>query len=157
MDETNRMITKIAREAGRFSRRMLSGSGLGPVEHELIHLLGKTPGISQEEASRGLGRDKAAIARMAQNLEKKGFITREISETDRRQKNLFPTQQALLVKNTSQKCEAFFYDWLTEALPPEDKAVFLRILEQLYHKSKAQRRENFAQLAGAWEAAHEHA
>lgn len=156
MDETNRMMTKIAREAGRFSRKMLSGSGLGPMEHELIHAVSKAPGLSQEEAGRALGRDKGAVTRMVQSLEKKGYLTREISPTDRRQKCLFVTERALSVKASSQKCEAFFYGWLTENLPPEDRDVFLRVLEQLYHKSKAQRQNQFAALTAAWEAEHEY-
>jgi len=150
LDETKRMITKIARESQRFSRLVLSGSGLGLTEHEFIHIVNKRPGISQEEVSRKLGKDKAAVTRMTQNLERKGYVLRSTSEIDKRQKCLFVTEKAKLVKNTATKCEAFFYHFLTEDIVPEEKEVFLRVLEQIYRKSKTERQSGFAGIDKLW-------
>ena len=42
--------------------------------------------------------------------------------------------------------EALYYEWLEEALTPEDKAEFCRILNTLYTRSKAESKAGFPNL-----------
>ncbi len=59
MDITQRQITKIAREAGKFISRTIKEEGVGTAEFDLIHVVRKRPGITQSEICRILERIKA--------------------------------------------------------------------------------------------------
>ncbi len=146
MDITQRKITKIAREALRFTGKVLKDTGLGLSEYEFIHCIRHNPGISQEGVREKLGLDKAAVARRAANLEKKGFIIRKLDPNDGRGKQLFATEQANAVKNSKVAVEAFFYEWLMEEVTDDEKEIFLSVLDRIYWKSKNERRADFKNL-----------
>ena len=146
MDATQRKITKIAREATRFTSKILKDTGLGLSEYEFIHCVRHNPGISQEGVREKLGLDKAAVARRAANLERKGFILRKPDPNDGRGKQLFATEQANAVKNSKVAVEAFFYEWLMEEVTDDEKEIFLSVLDRIYWKSKNERRADFKNL-----------
>lgn len=146
MDSTQRKITKIAREALRFTSKVLKDTGLGLSEYEFIHCIRHNPGISQEGLREKLGLDKAAVARRAANLEKKGFIVRKLNPNDGRVKQLFATEQANAVKNSKVSMEAFFYEWLLEEITGDEREIFLSVLDRIYWKSKNERRADFKNL-----------
>lgn len=150
MDESRRMMAKIARESQRFTRLILDGDGLGLSENEMIHAVNKNPGISQDSIAKTLGKDKAAVTRMAQNLEKKGYLARIQCEEDRRQKALYVTEKGKQIKDSAAACEAFFFQWLLEDLDEQEKEQFLKTLAHLYQKSKQERRQGFEDLAKLW-------
>ena len=47
MDDSKRQITKIAREVGKFTVRMLKTEGIGTAEYDFLHAVRKNPGITQ--------------------------------------------------------------------------------------------------------------
>lgn len=143
MDITNRYITKISREAQRYARLSLEDTDLGTSENECLHYVRKNSGISQEKLSSLLNIDKAAVARMVASLEKKGYIYRIQDENDRRAKKLFVTDKAIQFKNKTESGEHTFYEWLLEGIDYERKKAFIDVLNELYIKSKNERREKF--------------
>lgn len=143
-------MAKITRESQRFTRLVLDGEGLGLSENEMIHAVNKSPGISQDSVAKALSKDKAAVTRMAQNLEKKGYLVRLQCEEDKRQKALYVTEKGKQVKDSAARCEAFFFQWLLQDLDEADKEQFLKTLEQLYQKSKQERRQGFEDLVKLW-------
>ena len=68
MDASRRQITKIAREAGRLTIRVMRQEGIGSGEFDLIHLVRHRPGISQKEICEELNMDKGAAARRVARL-----------------------------------------------------------------------------------------
>lgn len=150
MDESRRRFTKISREAQRFTRIILKDTGLGLTEHEFIHTVNKIPGISQDGVSKRLAKDKAAVARMAKNLEKKGYIVRRRNEKDKRENQLFVTEKAKEVKETASRCESFFYEWIMSDIDSEEKKAFLNTLDKIYWKSKNERRNGFSDVVKLW-------
>lgn len=89
MDITQRQITKIAREVGKFTSRMMKAEGVGTAEFDLIHVVRKRPGITQAEISKILGADKGAVAKQTANLEAKGYLRRENNPADGRSSLFF--------------------------------------------------------------------
>ncbi|MFA7673488.1 MAG: MarR family transcriptional regulator [Clostridia bacterium] len=148
MDDTKRQITKIARECSRFTVKVLKDTGLGLSEYEFIHCIRHSPGISQEGLREKLGLDKAAVARRAANLEKKGYIIRKQDPIDGRKKQLFTTEKSDSVKNSKVSVEEFFYEWLMENVTGKDRDTFLAVLDKVYWRSKNERREDFRNLIG---------
>jgi DNA-binding MarR family transcriptional regulator len=146
MDITNRYITKISREAQRYVRSSLQGTDLGTTEYECLNYVRKNKGISQEKLSAFLNINKAAVARMVANLEKKGYLNRLQDEKDKRAKRLFVTDKVIQLKNMTSSGESNFYEWLLEDIDVEKKKVFLNVLDELYIKGKKERRENFVNI-----------
>ena len=69
MDESGRKITKIAREAGKFTLKMMKEEGIGTAEFDFIHFIRHNPGVTQAKVREQLKIDKGAAARRAANLE----------------------------------------------------------------------------------------
>lgn len=147
MDITERKITKIAREAAKFTVRTMKADGIGTAEFDFIHLVRHKPGITQAQVRETLKIDKGAAARRAASLEAKGYLVRKPNPEDRRSQLLFATEKAEELKNSKAAIEAAFYDWLTCELSKNDRDTFCRILDILYRKSKEERREEFVHVA----------
>ncbi|MEG2192351.1 MAG: MarR family transcriptional regulator [Oscillospiraceae bacterium] len=156
MENSKRKITKIAREVSRFTSLVLKNSELGASEYETVHCIRHNPGINQDLLAKKLNLDKSAVARQAQSLEKKGYITRKIDPKDGRAKQLFATEKAQSVKNSRVNVENLFYDWLFSELSQEEKEEFFPLLDRLYMKSKNERRINFENLVKEFEADEKH-
>ena len=142
MDATKRQITKIAREASRFTGKVLRNTGIGLSEFEFIHCIRHNPGISQEGVRERLGLDKGAAARRAANLEKKGYLVRRPDPKDGRSKRLFATEKSNDINDSKVSVEEFFYEWLFSDVTGTEREVFLGVLDRIYWKSKNERRED---------------
>ena len=130
VDITQRRMTKIAREAAKFTTRTLRADGVGTAEFDLIHVVRHAPGITQAEACKRLGVDKGAVARQAANLESKGYLIRERNPKDGRSQLLYATEKAERLKNSKTQ-----------------RREFVRVLELLYQRSKAESRAGFPNVA----------
>ena len=143
MDLTERKITKIAREVGKFTIRTLKADGVGTAEFDLIHVVRKNPGITQTEIYKILGADKGAVAKQTANLEAKGYLRREVNPADGRSQLIFPTEKAQQLKNSKAFIEAQFYEWLGEALSQAEREEFARLLDILYCRCKEESKAGF--------------
>ena len=146
MDITQRQITKIAREVGKFTVRTVKAEGVGTAEFDLIHAVRKNPGITQSEICAILGTDKGAVAKQTANLEAKGYLRREANPADGRSQLIYPTEKAQSLKNSKAHIEALFYEWLAEALDGEERAEFARLLDVLYRRCKAESKAGFPEM-----------
>ena len=146
-----RKITKIAREAEKLVLLAMRREQVGTAEIDLIHALRHHPGVTQRELADMLNTDKAAIARRAANLERKGYLRREPNPADGRSQLLYPTAQAQGLRNTKAAAEECFYGYLMDGLEPEARKVFLQALDVLYRRAKAESRGGFTHLRAALE------
>ena len=94
MDQTERKLTKIAREVGKFTVQTMKEEGIGTAEFDFIHLVRHNPGITQTEVREKLKIDKGAAARRAASLEAKGYLERKPNPADGRSQLLFATKKA---------------------------------------------------------------
>ncbi|MDD3243698.1 MAG: MarR family transcriptional regulator [Eubacteriales bacterium] len=143
MDQTQRHITKIAREVGRFTLKSLKQDDIGTAELDFIHLVRHCPGITQAGVRDALKIDKGAAARRAANLEEKGYLRRQQNPADHRSRLLYATEKAQALKSSKAALEAAFYEWLLEGLPEDERKHFSETLELLYQKAKMQSRAGF--------------
>ncbi len=105
MDPTERKITKIAREAGKFTVQAMKEEGIGTAEFDFIHLVRHHPGITQTEVREQLKIDKGAAARRAASLETKGYLIRKPNPWDGRSQLLYATEKAESLKNSKAEIE----------------------------------------------------
>lgn len=143
MDLSQRQITKIAREAGKLTVRMMKETGIGTGEFDLIHAVRHNPGISQKEVCALLNMDKGAAARRAASLEGKGYLVRRQNPADSRSQMLYATEKAESLKRSKVSVETAFYEWLLDGLSPAEQETFTRLLHTLYARSKAESRSGF--------------
>lgn len=146
MDETKRRITKIAREVSRFAVRTMRAEGVGSGEIDVIHAIRKNPGITQARVCEITGLDKGAVARQTANLEAKGYIVRKKNPADGRSRLLFATEKAEQLKNSKAYIEARFYEWLLNPLSGTEQEKFIRLLDILYHRCKAESKADFPEM-----------
>ena len=146
MDDTERKITKIAREAERLVVKTMRSEGIGTAEFDFVHFVRHHPGVTQSEVCESLNIDKAAAARRAANLELKGYIKREENPCDKRSRLLYATEKAETLKKSKSYIESVFYDWHTEDLCELERDAFCMTLNKLYIKSKKQRQSEFCDV-----------
>ena len=146
MDITQRKMTKIAREVGKFTARAMRAEGVGTAEFDLIHVVRKNPGITQAEICRVLGADKGAVAKQTANLVSKGYLRREVNPADGRSQLIFPTEQAQRLKKSKAHIESLFYEWLAEPLSEGERAEFARLLDRLYRRCKEESKAGFPNM-----------
>ncbi len=146
MDITQRKITKIAREVSKFTVRTLKEEGIGSSELDFLHVVRKNPGINQAEVCRILGIDKAAAARQARSLEKKGMLIRTQDPKDARARLLYAATKADQLKKSKADIERSFYDWLCEDLTSTEAQAFTLVLDKLYHKCKEESKAGFPHM-----------
>ena len=147
MDETERKITKIAREVSKFTIQTMKEEGIGTAEFDFIHLIRHFPGLTQAEVRERLKIDKGAAARRAASLESKGYLYRKPNPKDKRSQLLYATEKAEQLKNSKAYIEGVFYEWLLAELPEEEKESFCKTLDTLYWRSKLQQRAGFTEIS----------
>ena len=155
MDITQRKISRIARQAQRYTNGSLMKLGVGSTEYECIQIIRRNEGASQSFLREQLHVDKAAEARMIASLEKKGLITRQRDEQDKRTNHIYTTEKAQEIRADKMGAESMYYEWLLEGYSPEELAPFLEVLDKLYEKSRAERHADYQNFK-AWLARKNH-
>ena len=147
MDDTQRKMTKIAREVSKFTVQMMKEEGIGTAEFDVIHFIRHNPGVTQTKMLETLKIDKGAAAKRVASLENKGYLIRKPNPDDGRSQLLYATEKAEDLKNSKAQIETIFYEWLLGDLSAEEKEAFCKTLDQLYWKSKRQRQAGFVDVA----------
>ena len=151
MDNTERKITKIAREVSAFTVQTMKAEGVGTAEFDFIHLVRHHPGLTQTQVRETLRIDKGAAARRAANLEAKGYLIRRDNPEDGRSQLLFATEKAEGLRNSKAQVETTFYEWLLAELPEAEKAAFCKTLDTIYRRSKQESRAGFPHITALTE------
>ncbi len=147
MDITQRKITKIAREVSKFTIRTLKADGIGTSEFDFIHVVRKTPGITQAEICKKLGIDKSAVARQTANLESRDYLIRKPNPADGRSQLLYSAKKSERLKSSKAHVEAEFYEWLAATLSENEREEFARLLDILYQRCKNESKSDFSTIS----------
>lgn len=135
-----RQISITYRCAMRFRENELADTGLNGCQTPYLTALYRQPGISQEEMARSLDVNKSTVARQLASLEEKGYIRREPSMTDKRILLVYPTEEALALKDRLYRCYADWNRYLTQDFSDEEKnqlfSMMVRIAQRADHYVK---------------------
>lgn len=96
--------------AARFQQ---AGIDMTPEQWGAIILLLNEDAMTQGELGKRLWLEKSSVSRLADGLEKRGWIHRESAPEDRRKKIITPTHQALTI---AEQCAALARAAMTDAL-----------------------------------------
>lgn len=107
---------------------------LSSSEMLILHRLCTHGECSQEEVASHLMIDKAAITRAVQSLEKKGWLTRSRSETDKRAFILKPLQKSYGHQTEFLSIMSYWTEFLTDGMSREEVTVLFRLLTSMQER-----------------------
>ncbi|KQL19283.1 hypothetical protein AN957_12360 [Cytobacillus solani] len=93
LDNIGVFIHTIDLEITNYVNNRLASFKLTSEQNLVMALLWEQEGISQNEISSKLNKDKASIARMVSTLEKKGYLRRVVCPSDRRSVEIYLTAE----------------------------------------------------------------
>lgn len=92
LDNIGVFIHTIDLEITNYVNSRLASYKLTSEQNLIMALLWEQEGISQNEISAKLNKDKASVARMVSTLEKKGYLRRNVCPSDRRSVEIYLTE-----------------------------------------------------------------
>ncbi len=87
--------------------------------------------VYQKDLEEEFGIGRSSVTSVLNNLEKNGFITRQLSENDRRLKKITLTEKALHTAEAHRRRLDAFERQLSETLSSEELAVMKDLLERI--------------------------
>lgn len=126
-----RQISITYRCAMRFREHELADTGLAGCQTPYLTILYRHPGISQEEMAKALNVNKSSVTRHLAVLEEKGYIRRQASPTDKRILLVFPTEQAMALKERLFRCYHDWNEYLTQDFTEEEQALLSRLMVRI--------------------------
>lgn len=132
-ESLGKLIGHTHRSYARIINHSLKRSGIKiTFEHTiLIHWLSHNPGVPQNHLGGCMDRDKAAIARVMDHLEKRGLIFREADETDRRIKKVFLTPDGVALDRRIQVIRRKALEVSTRGISAEELEICRGTLKKI--------------------------
>lgn len=131
MGETFKMIGKrIATELQSHNLKLTMEQFL------LLHGINKTDDISQHELAEAFGKDKSAILRLTDELERKQMVVRMVDSTDRRRKALMLTKKGMEALKMMEEIEAKVVERMLVRISEADLKTFSKVLTIIQQNAK---------------------
>lgn len=116
------------------------GSEVTPIQYALLRMLQERPGIDQVTLARLVALDNSTTAATAARLEAKGWITREPSATDRRQRMLRLTREGGRLLDRLVPAVHTLQDSLLAPLSDAERRRFMALLRKFVRLHNEQSR-----------------
>lgn len=126
-------IGNIHRKSQNFLSRSLKDVDISHGEYALMIRLFEADGVTQEQIVRAMGLDKAAVTRMVQSLEKKGYLIRTKKKADRRCNELFLTDAGRALEPQIRKAVKDWKEMLCRGLSEEEIQQADALLEKMWN------------------------
>ena len=104
---------------------------LTPEQFLLIDLLWNQGEMSQQQLADRMQKDKNSVTKLVDAIERKGFVIRKQSSSDRRSNTIVLTEKAELLKNEAKQKGILILDNMLEGITEEELRSFLGILHKL--------------------------
>jgi DNA-binding MarR family transcriptional regulator len=108
-----------------------AGFDLTPVQYAALEAIHDNPGIDQARVAEMIGYDRATIGGVIERLEKKGWISRVVSEQDRRARELSLTPQGKKIRTALEHIVTDLQKDILQPLKSEDQALFIELARQV--------------------------
>jgi MarR family transcriptional regulator, organic hydroperoxide resistance regulator len=124
-------IHKTDLELTNFIKSKLEPFNLAPEQNLIMMLLWEQDGSTQNQLAESLNKDKTNIARMASNLESKGFIKRVSCKNDRRAIRIYLTEDGKELGKKVIPIAEEFNAIITNGITEEELIQLKRILDKI--------------------------
>ncbi|MBP7497269.1 MAG: MarR family transcriptional regulator [Bacteroidales bacterium] len=133
-------IGEMMHEVIRVFRKLISEQSEIKITMEqfgLLHAISqKTEDVIQKNMAEIMGKDKSAILRVIDSLEKKQLVRRVVDKNDRRKNYLMVTKKGELVLNQYLKINMELIDLLEQGLTNSDINTFFKVVNHIKSKAK---------------------
>jgi DNA-binding MarR family transcriptional regulator len=106
------------------------GSDLTPVQYAALAEIGAEPGVDQATLAGRIAPDRATITGVVDRLEKKGYLSRTVSEADRRARVLRLTDEGRRVLDHIEPAVDAAQKIMLSGLDAAEAAEFMRLLRK---------------------------
>jgi len=104
-----------------------AGFDLTPVQYAALEAIYENPSIDQARVAEMIGYDRATIGGVIERLEKKGWISRVVSEQDRRARELTLTAQGQKIRSALELIVKDLQQDILQPLNAKDQALFIEL------------------------------
>jgi len=131
MDELVKKFSILFRRSGVDLDKQLKDLGISRGQMMYLMYISDNEGASQEQIAADLRINKGAVARAMQRFEKQGYVTRVVSEEDRRQYGLFPTDKTRRFYSAVQRIEGEWEEHVMRNLSAGERKSLISLLDRL--------------------------
>lgn len=131
MSRFNSNILAINRCARQFRGEAMAPYGLKSCHISYLSRICTAPGISQDQLAKKMLIDKSNVARQAAALEESGYITRTLSDSDKRVLQLYPTDKALALLPQLRQIIDAWDSILSQGMTQDELETVTRLLEKM--------------------------
>lgn len=110
---------------------LCKSESITPLQVGMLTALSMNPWLDQKAIGRELALDRTTTAEVLKRLSDKGLVETRVNPDDRRSRLSVITKEGLKLINDLQESIYLSQELLVEPLPPEDRAVFMKLLSQL--------------------------
>lgn len=129
----SRSITYLQRQRKKFMNERLKPYGFVGAMHMILLHIGRHPGTTQDAIVSHMYIDKCNVARRTKKLEELGYIRRETGKLDRRENNLYLTEEG---EKLVPVIRGYLREWatsITRDLTDEEHILLIHLLDRLIH------------------------
>lgn len=119
------------RQSDVFLSRRLTDLGINATQFAYLMCLSENPGSSQEQLSSLMRIDKGSVSKSIRLLTDQGYITHTISETDKRQYRLYPSEKTIALLPRFHEIVMEYENYMTRELTPIEADILRSLLEKL--------------------------
>lgn len=116
-------------------RTQQSSEQMPGIYHSYVFAICASPGLSQDKLAKHLCINKSSVTRHLSCLEKDGYVERRVSETDKRETLVYPTQKMLDILPEVMKITSEWNALMAEGISEEELEVFHSIMDKMLEKS----------------------
>jgi len=127
---TGRTFVALARTLHRSFKQ--EGLDISQEQWTILAELWKGDGLTQQELALRTYRDKPAVTRLIDNLEKKDLLRRKVEESDRRINRIFLTKKGRELEVMAAERVKHTIERATEGIPEEDLLILKRTLYRVF-------------------------
>lgn len=124
----SRFSTFLYRHKTKYMNEKLKDFELQGLMFMMVNYVHHHPGTSQDAVACHLNIDKCTIARRTNRLEELGYLVRKTDENDRRQNNLFLTEEGEKLVPIIKDNLAMWNSLVTDELTDEEKVTLITLL-----------------------------
>ena len=131
--QLSRSVTYLQRQRKKFMSERLKPYGFVGAMHMILLHIGRHPGTTQDAIVSHMYIDKCSVARRTKKLEELGYIRRETGKQDRRENNLYLTEEGVKLVPIIL---GYLREWATSVtrdLSDEEHILLISLLDRLIH------------------------
>jgi DNA-binding MarR family transcriptional regulator len=125
------MVTRLSRQLIAVEQPILAEHGVTMWGYTVLSALDEAPMRTQAALARAIGADKTRLIGVLDELQERGFIERQPDPADRRVHLLTLADAGRAAHGAVRRAVRRAEDRILGELPDEDRAAFLRVLQNL--------------------------